>query len=364
VYIEILSLVSLVYFLKLFLRIPELFPKINSVIQGQIYFLLFIVGTIPVLFSFYEQHSFFLLQVINIIMIVVIGLLLYVSIGSYTVQKRNVLFFFSAFGAILIGSVAIILMEFGVLSLDDIEINPYMIGSALELLLFSLGLTFQVKEIYDERNELSSRISRHQKEMMQAYVEGVEKERGRIAGELHDDIGSRLGNLRRIIGGINHAQRDYIEKQVETLSSDVRSLSHQLAPPTNRKGLAQLTEDLILDVQPATATQFSLQCYDVPEKLSENITQQCYRILQEAINNILKHAKAATADIQIFGHDQELVITIEDDGAGFDSGSSKKSIGLQQLKARTESVQGIFEISSSSGKGTQIMIRIPLETHA
>ncbi len=349
-------------FTQHFLKVKKYSPRLNVLFKIILYVQLAFALSIPFLFDYYSRHSLFWLTFAGIIFIASVFLRLAATVVSLRFDRNVALFYLAAYGTTLIIGLFLMLVDMGFV--EKPEFNPAFLGVIVEALILSIGLTYLIKQVYDERNELSSRISRHQKEMMQAYVEGVEKERGRIAGELHDDIGSRLGNLRRVIGNITDTQRDYLEKQVETLSSDVRSLSHQLAPPSKLKGLSHLVEDLIIDVQPTSSTKFSLQCYDVPEKLSETIVQQCYRILQEAINNILKHAKAATADIQIFGHETELVITVEDDGQGFDDTTSGKSIGLQQLRARTESIQGIFEISSARGKGTQIMIRIPLHTIA
>lgn len=361
VYIEIVSLISILKFLNLFLKVEFYFPRLVRYVNVVIYLLFGMLLITPFL-KVYDPFVAIALPLINITIVLGVLLIIYAAIKSYAFQKQTVLFFFAAFGAIIIATGIIIMTEFGYLSQEDIPVNPYLLGSGIEIFLFSLGLTFQIKKVYEERNELSSRISRHQKEMMQAYVEGVEKERSRIAGELHDDIGSRLGNLRRIVGGLQHEQKEYIEQQVEKLSSDVRLLSHQLAPSVSRKGLAQAAKELILDFQKGATTQFSLQCYDVPDQLPDVIYQQCYRMLQEILNNIIKHANATTADIQLFGHEGELVMTIEDDGVGFEAFTVKKNLGLQQLQVRAESMQGILEISSSPGMGTQIMIRIPLST--
>lgn len=359
VYLEITSIIAIIRFLHLFLKIDDYVPKLAPYLNGVVYLLFFFLVITP-FFQVYNRFVIIALPTINIVMFTGVCLIIYAAIRTYRLQKQTVLFFFAAFGATIAATATIILAEFGYLSMEDLTFNPYLLSSGAEVLLFSMALSFQIKKVYEERNELSGRMARHQKEMMQAYVEGVEKERSRIAGELHDDIGSRLGNLRRIVGGLQHDQKDYLEQQVEKLSTDVRSLSHQLAPAMARKGLAQAAEELILDVKKGCPIKFSLQCYDVPDHLPEHVHQQCYRMLQEIINNIVKHSKATMADIQLFGHDGELAITIEDDGVGFDINTVTKNLGLRQLQARTESIQGTMELSSSPGNGTQVMIRVPL----
>lgn len=358
VYVELLSTASIGCFLKYFLNIPVLFPKINKWINGIIYFFFLLALTIPLL-SMYPAGSFILLPLINLLIVVLILLFLYVAFKSIKQQKRTVFFFLSAFGAVIVASLIIILGEFGVLSTENMMVNPYMVGSAIEILLFSVGLTFQVKEVYDDRNTLQIKISHHQKEMMHAYVDGIEKERSRIAGELHDDIGSRLGNLNRLIGlpGQNEEQ---LRQQVELISNDVRSLSHQLAVNHNTKGLKQMLIDLVSDIQPTTPTKIDLQFYDVPMELGTELIHQFYRCVQEILGNTVKHSKAKQADIQLFGRENELVFTYEDDGVGFDPSRQSKGIGLHQLQTRLQTLKGSIEISSALGSGVQMMIRIPL----
>jgi len=358
VYVELLSTASIGCFLKYFLNIPVLFPKLNQWITGIIYFFFVLVIAIPVL-SLYQAGSFILLPSINLLIVILIFLFLYVAVKGYKQQKRTTLFFLSAFGAVIVASMIIILSEFGVLSTEHLTVNPYMVGSAIEILLFSVGLTFQVKEVYDDRNTLQIKISHYQKEMMHAYVEGIEKERSRIAGELHDDIGSRLGNLYRMIGlpGQNEAQ---LRQQVELISNDVRSLSHQLAADHNNKGLKQILIDLVSDIQPTTSTKIDLQFYDAPQELDTELTQQFYRCVQEILGNMIKHSKATQADIQLYGYENELVFTYEDNGVGFEPSRQSKGIGLHQLHSRLQMLKGSIEISSALGSGVQMMIRIPI----
>lgn len=359
VFLELLGAIVLTCFLRYFLNIPSLFPRVNKLLTWLVYIFLAITIAIPILLS-YRSGGIALLPIINLLIVILITTFLYVATKSFSQQRRTVLFFLSAFGAIIIGSLLIILGEFGVISADRLTVNPYMIGSAIELLLFSIGLTFQVKEVYEDRNALQLKISSHQKEMMHAYVDGMEKERSRIAGELHDDIGSRLANLYRMID-VNSPNETQLKQQVELISSDVRSLSHQLAPVNhNEKGLKQMLIDLTADVQPTTSTKITAQFYDVPQELNGELILQVYRCVQEILSNMTKHSKATQADIQLYGYENELVFTYEDDGVGFDISRPGKGIGLNQLRTRLQTLNGSIETSSSPGNGVQMLIRIPL----
>jgi signal transduction histidine kinase len=150
-----------------------------------------------------------------------------------------------------------------------------------------------------------------------------------------------------------------LTKQVDSLCTDIRNLSHQLAPQSIRfNSLSQMIEQQIyLLHQAGIAVNF--QQYDFPENLNLGTKGELLRIMQEALNNILKHAHAKHVDIQLFKHDKQLVITIEDDGRGFDETNHQAGIGLANMRARAESLDGTMEVSSKPGQGTSILLTIP-----
>ncbi|MBY0435952.1 MAG: hypothetical protein K2U26_17815 [Cyclobacteriaceae bacterium] len=88
-----------------------------------------------------------------------------------------------------------------------------------------------------------------------------------------------------------------------------------------------------------------------------------YRILQEALHNIVKHAEATQVDIQSFGHENEINITVEDNGKGFDPEKQIRGLGLNQMKIRAESLGGRIEINSHPHRGTLILLQVPTETY-
>jgi signal transduction histidine kinase len=351
--------ISMTLFTRDFLNTVKYTPGIDRILLS-----IALIFTVFLPFSIIFDKQFF--QQSQLILPIVLGLAaianlsgLLAAVISIPQQRNTSIFYIVAYLAIVVTGIITITEDFG--WIEKIPFNIMFIGALFEIIVFSVGLTYRVKKVYDERNDLSQKISRHQKEMMHAYVQGIEKERERIAGELHDNIGSRLSNLRRIISQKNAADPEYMEEQLQILENDVRALSHQMSPTAIQfKGLTQVATDLIADLQNVSATTFTIQCYDVPEPLSEQITHQIYRVIQEAAQNIVKHAQATEADIQLFGHETELVVTIEDNGRGFHSETASTGLGLFQIKARVESLGGNIEISSVPGYGTQLMITVPL----
>lgn len=360
VYLEVVGCMIFAKFAQQFLNIQQYFPAIHKWVNYILLFLLSLIVVSPVAIGFFSQISTLLLPIINTIFVISGLLIFYAAFGSLSKQASTSIFFFLAFGSLAAGVGLVIFAEFGWVSESSFVLNPIMVGSMVELFIFSIGLTYQIRNVYNERNQLSLSIAKQQKALLKAYVEGTEKERERISRELHDDIGSRLGSLKRFIN--NHQlQTESLEQQIDILCHDVRTMSHQLAPPSMRiTGFRQLIQKHLEETIRDGQLHIDLQFYDVPENLSSETTHQLFRIVQEAVANVLKHAEASVLDLQFFVHDQELVMTIEDNGKGFDIQHASQGIGLQNMKARTESLTGTLDVSSQLGKGTSIMIKIPL----
>jgi signal transduction histidine kinase len=354
VFINGLQAVVIIRFTQLFLGTKVYAPRLHRFMDILFYVQLALCISLPFFIDYYVANSLFWLPAALLLTVAISVFRILAAVMVYRHEKITSVFYLAAYGITMIAGLFLIMEDFG--WVEKFELNPLFIAVLAESLILSVGLTYLVKKVYDERNELSLRLSRHQKERMLAYIEGVEKERVRIAGELHDDIGSRLGNLRRMAG----SPQAELEKQIEIISNGVRDLSHQLSPLTlHQKGLNHILRELILDVQPTTNIKFDLQLFDIPDELPEATVVNLFRITQEAINNTLKHSRASQADIQLFGYEKEIVLSYEDDGQGFDPVTLTRGIGLKNLKARVESLNGSLELTSSPGNGMQMMISVP-----
>ncbi len=342
-----------------FLSLLKYQPIIHKVVNSIIITLgvLALFGVVAI--DFMTRNGLWIIPIINSLMLLGGLLLIYGAVRSFNHQRTTVVIYFMAWGSLFVGYLIMTASEFGIFPVEDLPVNPVLIGSSLEIFIFSIGLTYQVRKIYNERNSLSLSMARQQKELLKAYVEGTEKERERIARELHDDIGSRLGSLKRFID--SKERNTELENQIDIICRDVRTMSHQLAPPSMHvSGLRQLVQQLSEETGKQTGINIEAQYYDLPDTLSGETVHHLFRIVQEGLNNIVKHAQATEVDLQFFVHENELVLTIEDNGRGFDTSKNASGIGLQNMKVRTESLNGNLDISSQPGNGTHIMIRIPM----
>ena len=359
VIILILSLFTFIMFAQKFLHSSMYAPRLHQTLTIIAYLSLGLIPLGLIAQSIYPSALVAFLGIIYVLTVSSMGIILVISVISYSKQKVVVLFYYLAFGTIIISGLSIIYGEFGFSTNKNLGINPYMIGSAIELLVFSIALTYQIKQLYEERNLLSVRILNQQKEMLSAYVNGIERERERISLELHDDIGSRLSNLKRFI---KESTKDGVrlDEQIDGICSDVRNLSHQLAPPSlQHNTLIKLISELAEKTARVSRMSVHVQEYDFPEKLPDSIQTSLFRIIQEALENSAKHAGATEVDIQFFGYDSDLVITYEDNGDGFDVDRQLEGIGLKNIRTRVESLEGKFEIQSGRAAGTILIIQIP-----
>jgi two-component system, sensor histidine kinase LadS len=357
--ITILVTFSLIIFSQQFLQTRFHTPRIHRLLNYVLLiYLITIIGT-PFLLKFYIQHSLIMLPIMLLVNFSGNILCLSAALVSYPRQKNISLFYILAYLFAHSYGIVAIIQEFGLI--ESISFDLLVLGVLTEILVFSVGITYQMKKVYDERSELSMKIAEQQKESLNNYLHGVERERTRIAKELQEDIGHRLEKLQNKILLPENQDKIYLENQIVKLSNDVRRISHHLMPPASlNKGLVQPVANLITDLKASSTINFNLQIFDVPELLNPELNRQAFHIIQEALDYIVKHAKATEVDIQIFGYEKELVITIDDNGIGISMNELHEGTGIKQMETRAKLVNALLEINTSNNAGYQLMLTIPL----
>jgi two-component system sensor histidine kinase DegS len=124
-------------------------------------------------------------------------------------------------------------------------------------------------------------------------------------------------------------------------------------------GYLTAVEGLLVKINEAQKVKFKLNVFGLEKRLNKDHELALYRMTQELINNVLKHADARQVFLEMGMRDGQLILMIEDDGKGFDTGGQKEGFGLHNLAARTKLLDGNLHIDSSPGKGTTILIKIP-----
>ena len=201
-----------------------------------------------------------------------------------------------------------------------------------------------------------------QKQRTLAVMETEEKERRRIAGDLHDGVGQTLAaaSLQLAKARQGQAALDKVDELLHQACSEVRTLSHQVTPELLlHYGLVKAIEQAVDRLNEAgSGTVFTLYTH-LEEQLDNELAQlTLYRCFQEISNNILKHARATEVTVQLTLERDEAELMVEDDGVGFDPGSAAYGLGLKNMQSRLAPFEGILEVDSTPGKGTTITVRL------
>ena len=235
-----------------------------------------------------------------------------------------------------------------------------MIFSTISLIAYSAF----VQKILREKSQQYQLELAHQKEVTLQYTSVQESERKRIAELLHDDIGNKLNILSLWINNEdslnNKRSREVIKQQIPALIEATRTISHSLYPVNLEKfGLILTLEALISNVNESLLIQLIVN-HDY-QKRPISFEVQIYRIIQEFLSNVIKHAKASNMLIHIRDTETSLALILSDNGVGFDNSILKKGMGLKNIDSRIESINAFSKWKSKKGNGSRLIIILPIQ---
>lgn len=251
--------------------------------------------------------------------------------------------------------------------------NYIIIATSLALLLL-LVTGYSVYRLYRRRQKaaLQRTLLEQQELAMKAVMEAEEKERQRIARDLHDGIGQMMSaakmNLSALESQLNipeasqQASLTTVMNLVDDSCRELRHVSHNMMPHVLIKNnLALALGDFTGKLDKKDLT-INLYTEGLEQRLDPATETVFYRVVQECVNNVLKHAHATRLDLSVIRDHESLSATIEDNGRGFDPGDPKTAggIGLSNIRSRIAYLKGTVDIDSSPGRGTLIAIHIPL----
>lgn len=218
-----------------------------------------------------------------------------------------------------------------------------------------------------EQKLVTDQIS-HQRQLTQATIDGQEKERREIGKELHDNVGQQLTSIKLFLDlAKNTADEATLEmvnmaiKGVSDAINEVRAMSRSLVPHTLKDlGLKESINELIDSFSRTQLLTIALDDLEFDEDiLPENQKLTLFRIVQEQLNNIIKHAQADHVLIKLFNNSDGILLEIKDDGNGFDIEKIRKGLGFINIKNRAELFNGNAEIFSKPGKGCLLKVFFP-----
>jgi two-component system, NarL family, sensor kinase len=248
------------------------------------------------------------------------------------------------------------------------------------VLIFSILFVILISYLFYTRYKLKQKAIMDKELLMQqelrskAIIEAEEKERMRIARDLHDGVGQTLSAAKLNLSGLESKlqlkdmETEAILKNAIDLVDDsvkeVRAVSHAMMPNALLKsGLVAAIREFIHKLSTIEQLKIDLEITGLHERLEQSTETVLFRVLQELMSNIIKHAKANHITIQIIKYENELTIMIEDNGVGFDTKKINEfsGIGLKNITSRIEFLKGTVDFDSVPGRGTTVTIEVPVQ---
>ena len=220
--------------------------------------------------------------------------------------------------------------------------------------------------LYRYRIAQFEKLNSAQEAFSRRLIESQEAERKRIAQELHDGLGQNLLVIKnRALLGLAVEEKDEqfseIQESVTDALGEVRTIAYNLRPlHIERLGLTATIEEMIEDVETASGIEINCDIERIDDLFSKENEINFYRIIQESLNNIVKHSNAAKANVEVFCEFGKINLIIKDNGKGFDAENlhENRGLGLNGIAERVKILGGNYSIDSEIGKGTTVSVKI------
>lgn len=217
-------------------------------------------------------------------------------------------------------------------------------------------------------------LNQKQNELFNTVTSLQDKERKRIAQDIHDQVGSVLSAAKLQLSGLEELKNQLTPEQTKKYSSamilmdqaaeELRNISHNLMPATlSRLGLVAALRGLFDKISEYSKLNIHFSAHGFENRLNEPIEINIYSMVLELMNNVVKHAHATEATVQLIRYPIYINITVEDNGKGFNVNGingNQSGVGMQNLVSRIEFLKGSINIDSLEGKGTTVMVDIPI----
>ena len=222
------------------------------------------------------------------------------------------------------------------------------------------------------RQQMATLQREQELQSLKAMIAGEERERSRIAKNLHDGISGMLSAIKLYFTSLGRdepkleSQESYNKARtlIDDTAKEVRSIAHNLMPDLlARDGLAEALRQFCQHIQGSGLLQVDFQAINMEERLSKSMELTLYRIIQELLNNIMKHAHATEVLVQLSRQSNRVECTVEDNGRGFDVEGGAQGAGLETIRSRLQYLDGELDIDSSEGHGTSVHIVVTLDKH-
>ena len=253
-----------------------------------------------------------------------------------------------------------------------VSIGLILLGIASLIIIFQ-RIRVQRLRFQQQQQEANQEIFNLMLTQKQKMEEGKQSEQKRISEELHDGVLGAMNGIRMVLLGLNGKsdegaiamRQDAIEK-LKGVQEEIRAISHELSDAAYQKfsNFIASIQDLIKETETSSGLSIELNYNEDMDwdAIHGEIKINLYRIVQESIQNVVKHAEASKIELDFQSYDNMIKVSISDDGRGFDTRKMKKGIGHRNIKSRVEKINGTWNIESTIGKGSHITVILPYNT--
>jgi two-component system NarL family sensor kinase len=251
--------------------------------------------------------------------------------------------------------------------LERLELSSFLFSTIIVLLMMVFAFIIIFFVTYNRNLSIQKAMKNMEKKHQEHNLATLEDERQRFAQDLHDEIGASLSAIRLYVSDIYSGQNDeevrskllQVKQTIDQSMASTRRISHNILPPgLEHMGLSHIVNDLVKTFNLSGRIQVDVAVAPQMPKLDYNRELILYRVLQELINNTIKHARASQIDIQFMFTPLDYVITYSDNGIGFDAEATvNDGIGLKNVRSRVAMVKGTCMLNTVIG--FYIEIKIP-----
>lgn len=230
------------------------------------------------------------------------------------------------------------------------------------------GLLFYNRNKAKQKQELQNAVLKEKERGFATVIKASEDERNRISKDLHDGIGQEMAALKMSINHLKDKETDDAKKeQIDKIlkncarsADEIRIISHQMMPRSlMENGLIEAIEYLLQSTFELSDIKYKFEYFDINQRFDERIEISLYRVLQELVNNIVKHANASEVNVLLSKQGNNLVFFVEDNGVGMQN-KSKRGHGVLNIKSRIDMIKGSINYQPTTNSGTTAIITIPI----
>jgi two-component system, sensor histidine kinase LadS len=363
------SFISLNYYLCELLKL-----KIHQPILNQCFRLINVVFLVIGILSFWHPTGFSIFIKSNLILTSVEAFLLFYSVVKVRQKEKD--FFIAqliSIGLVIVFGTITQLYFWGVLPVN--LLTRYAVhGMILPQIFIQTFILFKrFKTLADEQMALQTTLLAASEQYSQSLISTLENERKRLSAEFHDSIGQNLLVIRnRILLMLKQTQTNGQKEKLDGLAAitsetldEIRAISQNLRPTTlDTIGLTASLSNMLARLKRSTEMKIDFICpQNIDETIPKNLEINVYRILQELMNNVLKHSKASQATVTITREAHQISIEVKDNGLGFETqlkAMTNAGNGFTSIKERVKILRGNMTLVSELQKGTTVEIRIPV----